>query len=365
MIQFLHVLIQFGGLNASQLHQLWHEFEDWKYVWEHAEFSDLVKAGMQKSKAEQFIQLRKTINTENEFAKLWQQDVHLIDYQNHEYPELLKQIEDPPFAFYRKGAPLTNAHHVAIVGTRKPTTYGENMAYELAEAITKEAIIVSGLAFGIDAMSHLAAVTQNRPTIAVLGSGLNNLTPAAHANAAEKILATGGTLISEYSPNEPAFKGRFLARNRIIAGLANQVIVIEAGQKSGALCTASHAIKTSRPLFALVGDITRPQSQGCLQLIQQGAKPILGKQQLLNALGLHQTADPTSHLNLTPIEQKLLKIIQQESQNIETICEKSTLPFHEVLVHLTKLELKNLIRRNNALLWEVRKMNKPINQQSK
>lgn len=179
---------------------------------------------------------------------------------------------------------------VAIVGTRKPTKYGEMVAHELAYAVAKRGgVVVSGLAYGIDSIAHRGALEAGGVTVAVLGTPIDQIYPRAHQGLAEKIVEMGGCVMSELPPG--AVHGRdyhaktcFLRRNRLISGLSDVVVVPEAAERSGSLNTAAHALEQGREIFVVPGDITRPMSKGCNRLICQGATPYLGVEDVLEVL---------------------------------------------------------------------------------
>ena len=236
--------------------------------------------------------------------------------------------------------------------TRRPSSYGEKIAYELAFAIAaQDGIVVSGLAIGIDAIAHFGAVSREKSTIGVLASGLGIITPTCHERFVERILANNGTIVSEYPPCDPAYQGRFLERNRLIAGLSQAVVVIEAGIKSGALSTAHHAMLQKRELYALVGEINKPQAAGCLQLINKGARPITNIGETMKQLGF-QTPVANTIVSLSSEEKTVFQTLQRDASSTQDLIAKIAIPLHKINVLLSQLELKGVVKRNKALLWE-------------
>lgn len=197
----------------------------------------------------------------------------ILHLESESYPPLLKEIFDPPAILFVKGSiQLLSAPQIAIVGTRKPTQEGSYNAKLFAAELTAAGLTVtSGLALGIDYIAHKAAVEQQAPTIAVLGTGLNEIYPKNHLPLSEAIIEYGGTIISEYPLHMPAKPQNFPRRNRIIAGLSLGTLVVEAAQKSGSLITARISMEENRDLFTIPGSIHSPQSRGCHQLIREGA----------------------------------------------------------------------------------------------
>lgn len=212
--------------------------------------------------------------------------------QEANFTEVLCHIAVVPKMLYFYGKmPEKRLKSVAIVGTRKPTAYGREIAYDLAyKAAEKGAVVVSGLAFGIDSVAHRAALDAGGLTVAVLGTAIDQIYPAAHRGLAEEIIEKGGMVMSEVAPGvrfqwQNEAKKCFLERNRLIAGLSDMVVIPEAAERSGSLNTAMHALDQGREIFAAPGDIARPMSRGCNRLIAKGgAMPYLGSEDVLGAL---------------------------------------------------------------------------------
>ncbi|HZC33732.1 MAG TPA: DNA-processing protein DprA [Candidatus Bathyarchaeia archaeon] len=225
--------------------------------------------------------------------------VTIVTLDDPGYPPRLRAIDLPPPVLFVQGevAALAANQAVAVVGTRRATERGRLAAARLAAAIAKAgAVIVSGLAVGIDGSAHAAVVHEGRPTIAVLGSGHRYLYPRAHARLARGILATGGAVVSEMWPGDEPAPGTFPRRNRLISGLSSATIVVEAGEKSGALITADWALKQGRDCFFVPGPLFEPRSAGCLQWLHRypdAAKIVAGIPELIDDLGLFDAATGT------------------------------------------------------------------------
>lgn len=398
--KFLHAINCVPGCEWKILDRLWKKFGNWRYVWEMAAVAELLGVGARPTRtgrpvlteedesadagAQEFVaatvpawpgvgqnfayalvESRRKFDVDAEFGRLWERDIAVVSRQHSEYPPALLPLEDAPFLLYRKGAALSlHRRMVSVVGTRNPSTYGKNVAYDLAEAVAAQGVtVVSGLAFGIDAVSHFATVSLRKPTIAVLASGLYDITPSSHHRLAEKILEHGGTIVSEYSPSHPALPYRFLERNRIIAGLSEATVVIEAGERSGALSTARRALDYGRDIYALPGDITRPQARGCLTLIRDGAHPILGVDSFLEQLGFgNRTVGETRGnfggranglgFQLSPEEEKIFSLFEGSPRSTDALMALSGLTIQQMNVLLTELQMKGLIAKNSQYLWE-------------
>ena len=201
-------------------------------------------------------------------------NIDIISIEDKQYPNILKEIYDPPICLYIRGNnEILNNESISIVGCRKATDYGRKVARDFAYNISKRDInIISGLAIGIDSEAHLGAVEANKKTIAVLGNGLDTIYPKENINLSQKILDSGGAIISEYPLGIKPKKENFPARNRIISGMSNGLLVVEAKEKSGTLITVDFALEQGRDVFVVPGNIVSENSVGTNDLIKQGAK---------------------------------------------------------------------------------------------
>lgn len=274
----------------------------------------------------------------------------------NEFLQIIGTIDDSVKRLCYKGTlPETRLPAVAIVGTRKPSAYGKEVAYKLAhELASKGVVIISGLAIGTDGIAHRAALDAKGTTIAVLPTSLTAVYPSVHRKLADEIVAQGGALITEYGPDDRIFKGNFLARNRIVSGLSDGVLIIEAAGRSGTLATANFALHQGKSVMAIPGNITNPMSEGCNKLIRQGATPITSTADVLQELGLSskqaQTALP---LASSPEEQAILRLMQAGEREGEAIQKQSGLEPALFSQTLTMLELEGKIRALGANRWTI------------
>lgn len=201
-------------------------------------------------------------------------NIDIISIEDKQYPNILKEIYDPPICLYIRGnKEILNNKSISIVGCRKATDYGRKVARDFAYNISKQDInIISGLAIGIDSEAHLGAVEANKKTVAILGNGLDTIYPKENINLSQKILDSGGTIISEYPLGTKPKKENFPARNRIISGMSSGLLVVEAKEKSGTLITVDFALEQGRDVFVVPGNIVSENSVGTNDLIRQGAK---------------------------------------------------------------------------------------------
>ncbi len=220
-------------------------------------------------------------------AEMVGEGVRFVQMGGSGYPVRLAALPDAPAGLFVRGSDPGDRAMVAIVGTRRCTTYGRHLAFEYGEAVARAGWgVVSGLARGIDGAAHRGVVAAGGIGVAVLGSGLDVLYPAEHGDLARALVANGGAVISEYPPGTPPEGWRFPPRNRIISGMAQAVVVVEAAVKGGALITANYALEHDRPVFAVPGDVRRVSSEGCNLLIRDGAHPVLDPADLIEELSL-------------------------------------------------------------------------------
>lgn len=265
------------------------------------------------------------------------------------YPPRLKNIYDPPALLYYKGdlGIACSSRCLAIVGTRKMSAYGQRVATHLATELAQHNwVIVSGMAFGIDCTAQQAVLDVSGKTIAVLAGSVHTSSPPRN-NALYKQVVKSGLVISEYPPGDEIYASNFIQRNRIIAGLADGVVVIEAGKKSGALSTASFALEGGREVFALPGSIYSPQSTGTHQLIQKGeAKLIHDLGDILNEFPHTHHLKTKSTVILTDLEKQLTNLVLSEPRSVDQIIESISMPVEKLLSLLTKMELEGKVTKD-------------------
>lgn len=266
-------------------------------------------------------------------------DISLFTYWDEEYPEALRNIPAPPvFLFVKGNLECLSYNLFAVVGTRKMTNYGKQVTEQFVKELTKHFSIVSGMAYGIDSIAHSTALKLGKPTIAVLGCGVDYIYPKSNELLYREILKNG-CVVSEYLPWERPQKYTFVARNRIISGLSQGVLVTEAGIDSGALITAKFGLEQGKDIFAVPGDINKSSSEGTNYLIQNGAYLVTKPSQILEYYGFkeHQKL-----IELTQEEKLIIEALSTE-QTLEEICEKTSKSLSEIMVLITILELKGLI----------------------
>lgn len=276
-------------------------------------------------------------------------DSRYIHYWHEDYPPLLKELYDAPVGLYMRGAGQITADSIAVVGTRRPTDYGRLQARELSQALTAAGLnIVSGFARGIDTIAHKAALENNSCTIAVLGCGVDVIYPIENKRFYRDLLERG-VAVSEYQPGTKPEGHHFPQRNRIISGLALGTLVVEAGRGSGALITSIHALNNGREVFAVPGRIDSPKSSGCHQLINEGAKLVERVEDILAELPAPYSATPGQQLDflgdLPQPEREILEYLDGDPVIVDKIAEDLNRDISDMLVTLTYLEMKGLVRQ--------------------
>ena len=274
------------------------------------------------------------------------------------YPNLLRQIPDTPKQFYWTGGDLSslcNQPCVAIVGSRKVTPYGRLVTANLASELARLGVtIISGLAIGVDSIAHKSALDVGGKTIAVLPRGLDKIYPSCHANLANRIIDSGGVLMTEYPQGSELYNFQFLARNRIIAGLSLGVVVTEAAERSGSLNTANFALEQGREVLAVPGNITSPLSKGTNNLIKIGATPVDNAQDIIDNLNLSfelLKVNPADDLN--DLEIILVSLIGEGIADSEALFARSGLDTSQFSQTLTLLELNGRIKNIGNNNWSL------------
>jgi DNA processing protein len=276
-----------------------------------------------------------------------------LNYADSQYPSLLKEGDRPPTALYIRGQ-LASVPLLGVVGTRNITLYGQEATTHIVRELAHAGIgIVSGLAFGVDAAAHSAALEAGGYTVAVLGSAIDGIYPARNRPLAQQILKAGGAIVSEYPPGTETQRFFFPERNRIIAGLSLGVLVIEADAKSGALITAQIARDTNRETMAVPGNVTSKRSEGTNNLIRSGAALVRNAQDVLDALELTSTQIVTrsSSEPANPHESLILQLIQTGITSSSQLVDASKLDAAVFARTLTMMEITGKIRPLGGGHW--------------
>lgn len=269
-----------------------------------------------------------------------------IQSKAYGFPQILADIPDPPAQIHvrsRCWPQILQQPAVAVVGSRKVSSYGRAATGQLVRDLVRAGIcIVSGLAIGVDAIAHRAALEAKGTTIAVLATGLDMIYPSVHHQLAEDIVQQGGALITEYEAGSTLYRSRFVARNRLVSGLSQLTLITEAAKKSGTLHTASFALEQGRDVAAVPGPITSPTSQGTNQLIKTGALLVSDAGDILQALGIKpdpKTSAAAKPAGETPAQQTILSLLQAGISDGATLLQRSQMPTNQFNQTITMLEI--------------------------
>lgn len=342
------------GIGSARFNRLIEYFGSPQEVWE-APTPALYQIGLPKKVINELIEMRAKTDLPALLEKYESKGITLLTPEDASYPHRLKQIEQPPPVLYVLGE-ITSKDEwaIGIVGTRRLSPYGQQVAEELSRFLAANGVtVVSGLARGIDSIAHRAALDAGGRTIAVLGSGVDQIYPAENRSMAVE-MQQSGALISDYPPGTPPEGINFPPRNRIIAGLSIAVVVVEAGRRSGANITAQFAIEQGKEVFAVPGNIYAPQSIGTNKLIQDGAHPLLKPEDLLDTLSLtlvteHQQARMVLPENAT--EAAIFGVLGHEPLHVDQIGIQANLPIEEISATLALMELKGMVRQVGGMRY--------------
>ena len=268
---------------------------------------------------------------------------------------ILKQISDPPIVLYLKGDSEIftkfNDKFFAIVGSRKTTSYGQQTTLNLSQQLASAGLIItSGMAVGIDTFAHQGALDVKKPTVAVLGCGVDIIYPPQNWQLYHQIIKSGGAIISEFPPGHRVNRGLFVSRNRIISGICKGVLIVEGGDKSGALITASYAASQGRDVFAIPSPISSVSSKAPNNLIKQGAKLVTESQDILEEYKLtypNQQLSTVDFSGLSNNQQLVIKLLQSQSLSADDLSQKLNYTIDQLFSLLTELEIQKVVAKNN------------------
>ena len=353
----------FPAIGPSRFKKLLGRYKTAKNAWEAA--SPAMAGLIGEGTVGKFEDFRKGFSIEDYVKKLREKDVWFVTLKDEDYPEILKQIKNPPFVLYGRGNPsiLRQAQDsgpsVAVVGTRKTTEYGREVTKLLTtELVLNGFTIVSGLALGVDAISHMTALENNGKTIAVLGCGVDCCSPRENQTLYNSMLESGNCILSEFPLGMNPTQWTFPARNRIIAGLSAAVLVTEGAEDSGSLITAEFALKFNRKVFAVPGPITSHMSKGPYKLIAKGAKLVTSGEDILKELKVQSAKLKVAVKSLklkngTKEEQKILDLLQNEPLHFDEIVRKTEFKSSKLGSLLSLMEIKGFVKSLDGGLYSV------------
>lgn len=345
------------GIGAVRFKNLLDYFGNAHSAWVATE-RELQAAGLDSRSTEALVTTRGSISLEEVTDRLEEEGAAVVTWEDESYPSRLRQIHSAPPLLYVKGGLLPGDEWaVSVVGTRTATAYGKQLVEEIAGDLARSGIVVvSGLARGIDSLAHRAALRAGGRTIAVLGSGIDIIYPREHRDLARKVVEQGA-LITEYALGTKPEAGNFPARNRVISGLSLGTLVVEAGNRSGALITADYALEQGREVFALPGNANSPKSQGTNRLIQEGAaKLVMSVEDILEELNLTLVERHREVRTIVPDDEREARILEHVSTepiHVDEIRERTNLPIAEVSSTLAMMELKGMVRQVGGMNYVV------------
>jgi len=342
------------GIGSVRFQQIQNYFGDLSIAWD-ASPETFKEVGLPGRALNNFLKLRKQIDLDQLYESILEKNIKVLTLLDDDYPDLLREIDQSPPVIYVKGT-LTPADEfsVAIVGTRRVSDYGQQIARDASIYLAGHGLtIVSGLARGVDGLAHRHALEAGGRTIAVLGSGVDVIYPPEHRKLAEAI-SENGAVISDYPMGTQPEGVNFPPRNRIISGLSLATIVIEAGERSGALITADFALEQGRDVFAVPGNVLSPASRGTNRLIQNGAYAMVSPQDVLDVLNLSEIESMKTARQVLPAdatEAKILQVMGFEPMHIDEICNNVNMAVEKVSAALTMMELKGLVQHVGAMRY--------------
>jgi DNA processing protein len=342
------------GIGAVRFQRLLDRFGNAESAWGGTP-AELAEAGLSLKLIERLVAMREKVDLSRIWDEIQAKKIQVLTWLDDTYPQRLKEIEQPPPVLYLRGEfTAEDDWAVAIVGSRRVTPYGRQVTEEIASFLAASGVtVVSGLARGVDALAHKAALKAGGRTLAVLGSGVDRIYPPENRALAEQIFEQGAVL-SDYAPGTPPEASNFPPRNRIISGLSMGVVVVEAGKTSGALITAEFAAEQGREVFAVPGNILAPQSKGTNKLIQQGALPLLSADDIMQALNLTRVGQHKAARKALPandVEAKLLDAMSEMPQHVDEIRNQTGLPVEKVSATLVMMELKGMVRQVGSMQY--------------
>lgn len=329
-------------------------FDNLETGWKAGQY-EFEKIGIIGKTYQKFDEFRKNFNFEKHLEKLKEKKVVFVSQAYKNYPNPLLKIENPPIGLFVKGniKLLNHNFKIAAVGTRKITSYGKSITESIVSSLSQSGVcIVSGLALGVDGLSHKICMENGGVTIAVMPCGVDCCLPSENFSIYSEILKNNGLIVSEYPLSQPPNKGTFLARNRIIAALSDGVLVTEAAEDSGSLVTAEYGFTYGKKVFAVPGPINSQMAKGCLKLLKNGANLVTEGKDILEKFEQNKSVISKKkkeiYKSLTKEEKNIVLHLQNEDATIDEISKKTKLPVSKLFVSISNLELKGIIKNDRG-----------------
>lgn len=340
------ILSYFPKITHKRCRDLCNNFETWEEI-KKVNFSQLNSIGWKKEIIQSFLSWVKDLDLKKIKQDLEKEEIKHYTKEEEKYPNLLKEIHDPPHCLFTKGKLVPEEFAIGVVGTRKYSKYGKQIVYKLVKKLARVGItIVSGLAYGIDSFAHRATLKTGGRTIAVLGGGVDkdHIYPAENKNLAQKIINSNGAVISEYAPGTQPTRYTFPQRNRIISGLSHGVLVIEAGKESGALITADTALDQNREVMVVPHEITSKSGKGANKLIKEGATPITSAKDIFNEFRFDFNSQKKEIKANSKEEEVLLQYLSEDPTHVDKLVEKTDMSSSEITSTLSMMEMRGVVK---------------------
>lgn len=348
------------GIGAARLKLLIEFFGSAELAWKSSE-RQIRETGLPKNVVAEFLQTRNKLGVDQYMQNLNKRGIKYVTIESSDYPQRLKNIPDAPNVLFLKSNfsieqfnILTMQKIIGVVGTRKMTSYGKEVTEQLVTGLVSNGFtIVSGMALGVDGVAHGTTINLGGKTVAVLGAGVDIIYPLEHRALYNSILEHGGSIVSEVAPEKTVIRGIFPARNRIISGLCEAVLVTEGALDSGSLITAKAALDQGREVFAIPGPINSAMAEGTNYLIKQGAKMVTSVDDILEGLGYETkvvnsgTMDRKKVTGDTPEEQKIIDLLMLEPLDFDELIRKSGYKNSSLGAILSLLEIKGKLKFDN------------------
>ncbi len=311
--------------------------------------------------AQRFVSFRATFDFEKERSQIEEQHITILTREDPRYPQALRELTDAPICLYVKGNisefEWENMFLFAIVGTRKPTQYGIQVTKKFSRELAESgAVIVSGMAMGVDGLAHTEAIKAGKRTIAFLGCGVNIVYPIEHHELYHHIINSGGLVISEFPPNQMTSRGHFIARNRLISGISKGVLVAEGLIDSGSLITARYALSQGKEVFAPPAPITSELSKAPNLLLKEGAKMVTDVNDILEEFSSEMAGRNPTRISyeLQEEERRLYQLLAQEAFSADELARTLHMPVFKILSLLSSMEIGGIIEKNSIGKYQIR-----------
>lgn len=355
-LQYYNAFNLMPFMGPSKIKLLVSHFKTLENAWD-ADANDLLRAGMEDKTVFKIFDSKKNISPEAEYEKLINENIELITFNDEQFPKLLLEISSSPAMLYLRGSFEKDEICLAVVGSRKLSTYGVQAASYFSKELSFSGLtLVSGLAYGVDTHAHLECVKQKKRTIAVLGGGLDekSIYPSSNRKLSREIIQNGA-LISEYPVGTPPLKQHFPARNRIISGISKGILIIEASESSGSLITAKFSLEQNRDVFAVPGSIFSKNSFGTNNLIKLGAKLASHPKDILEDLNIQTIADASIVRNIAPDndDEKIVleNLKHDDAIHIDQLSKNIGMNINALSSLLTLMEIKGKVKNIGGMRY--------------